>query len=96
VTPPTHRVEFELLGQHYIIRTELTPDSVRRLVAYIDARVKEVGLADPTKALALAALSITEELFHVREERSRLDGDVAARVEVLLKLLDEVSPKNFT
>jgi hypothetical protein len=96
VTPASHRVEFELLGQGYTIRTELPPDYVRRLVAYIDTKVKEVGLADPTKALALAALYITEELFHVREEQRRLDGDVAARVDALLKLLDDVNPKNFT
>jgi cell division protein ZapA (FtsZ GTPase activity inhibitor) len=91
VTVPTHRVEFELLGQPYTIRTELAPDYVRRLVAYIDGKVKEVGLADPTKALAVAALYITEELFHLREEQGRLDDDVTARVNLLLKLLDEVN-----
>lgn len=86
-----HRVEFELLGQPYTIRTELAPEYVRRLVAYIDARVKEVAVADPTKALALAALHITEELFHLREEQGRFDGDVASRVDVLVRLLGEVN-----
>jgi hypothetical protein len=92
VTVPIHRVEFELLGQPYTIRTELAPDYVRRLVAFIDAKVKEVALPDPTKALALAALHITEELFHLRDEQRRLDGDVTSRIDLLLKLLDEVKP----
>jgi cell division protein ZapA (FtsZ GTPase activity inhibitor) len=92
VSVPLHRVEFELLGQPYTIRTELAPDYVRRLVAFIDAKVKEVALPDPTKALALAALYITEELFHLRDEQRRLEGDVTSRVDLLLKLLDEVNP----
>ncbi len=88
------RVDVEILGQRYAIRSEAPPDYVRQLVRYLEARVNEIrGDAagqDPSKLLALAALDITDELFRLREDRSRSDVDATARVGALLKLLDQV------
>ncbi|MBI3630679.1 MAG: cell division protein ZapA [Candidatus Rokubacteria bacterium] len=87
-----HRVECELLGQKFTIRSEAAPEYVRELVDYIEGKLKEVGGADPIKRLGLAALVITDELFRVRAEQARAAGDVNARVDTLLKLLAEVMP----
>jgi len=90
------RVDIEILGQRYAIRSEAAPDHVRQLVAYLESRVSEIrGSApgqDPTRFLVLAALDITDELFRLREDRSRAEGDVSARVGALLELLDQVAP----
>lgn len=95
VSDRSHRVEFELLGQKYAIRSEAAPEYVRELVQYIEATLREVGgpaVPDPLKRLGLAALHITDELFRARAEQARAAGDVNARVDTLLKLLDEVTP----
>jgi cell division protein ZapA len=87
------RVDVEILGQRFAIRSEAPPDYVRQLVHYLEARINEIrGDAagqDPGKLLALAALDITDELFRLREDRSRSDVDATARVGALLKLLDQ-------
>jgi cell division protein ZapA (FtsZ GTPase activity inhibitor) len=94
VTGQTHRVEFEILGQKITIRSEATPEYVHRLVAYLEDRLQEVGGdgADALRRLALVALYVTDELFRLRDERSQAEGDVNARVDALLKLLEDTKP----
>jgi cell division protein ZapA len=90
------RVDVEILGQRYAIRSEAPPDYVRQLVAYVEKRVQEIrGDApgqDATKVLVLTALDITDELFRLRDEQGKGDIDVTARLGQLIKLLDAVVP----
>jgi cell division protein ZapA len=92
----SHRTEIEILGQRYTIRSEASPDYVRELAAYVDARVKEIRGdgpgQDPVKLLALAALYIADELFRLRDESARSEGEASARVGALLQLLDAMVP----
>jgi cell division protein ZapA (FtsZ GTPase activity inhibitor) len=95
VTAKPDRVEFELLGQKYTIRSEAAPDYVRELVGYIEKKLAAVGgegVQDPMKRLTLATLYITDELFRARDEQTRAAGDVAARVGTLLEMLNRVAP----
>lgn len=88
----SHRVEIEMLGQRLVIRSQASPEHVRRLVAFVEERAGEIrggGPAqDPAKLLALAALDIADELFRSRDEHDRTDGDASARVRALVHLLD--------
>ena len=90
------RVDVEILGQRYAIRSEAPPDYVRQLVAYVEKRVQEIrGDApgqDTTKVLVLTALDLTDELFRLRDEQGKGDIDVTARLGQLIKLLDAVVP----
>jgi cell division protein ZapA (FtsZ GTPase activity inhibitor) len=87
-----HRVEVEILGQKYAIRTDADADYVRDLAAYVEERVRDIrgdGPAqDPVKLLALAALYITDELFRVKDDHALLDKDTSARLDALNRLLD--------
>jgi cell division protein ZapA (FtsZ GTPase activity inhibitor) len=87
------RLDIEILGQRYAIRSEAPPDYVRELVAYLEGRVSEIrGKAvgqDPSRFLVLAALDIVDELFRLREDRTKAEGDASARVGALLQLLDQ-------
>jgi cell division protein ZapA len=89
---PASRVDVEILGQRYAIRSEAAPDYVRQLVSYVERRVGEIrGGApgqDPMKVLVLAALDITDELFRLRDEHGRNEGEMSARVGALLQVLD--------
>ena len=90
------RVELEVLGQTLTIRTEVSADYMRSLARFLEERVgtlRQGGIRDPNAALILAALDITDELFRARDDVSRREGDVSARLGALVTLLEEVTPK---
>ena len=90
------RVEVEILGQKYTIKSEADPKYVRELAAYVDKRVKsvegQIRGQDPVKALALAALYIADELFRAREELTKYEGDLPKRIGAMVDLLDAIVP----
>ena len=91
-----NRVEVEILGQKYTIRTDAPADYVRELAGHVEQRVREIrgdGAAqDPVKCLALAALYITDELFRLKDDHALVDRDASARLDALSRLLDSVAP----
>ena len=89
------RVEFELLGQRFTVKSEAPPEYVRQLVTHVEQTIREVageGKQDPVKLAVLAALYIADELFRARETRSREAGEAARRVRALVQLLDQAAP----
>ena len=90
-----NRVEVEILGQKYTIRTDAAADYVRELAAYVEQRVKDIRgdapAQDPVKLLALAALHIADELFRLKDDHELLDKDTGARLVALNRLLDSVA-----
>jgi len=89
------RGELTLLVQHLTIRTEASPEYVRTLATYIEervARLRQSGGRDTLMALTLATLDIADELFRARDDRTRQQEDVGARLGALTALLDEVLP----
>jgi cell division protein ZapA (FtsZ GTPase activity inhibitor) len=91
------RVELTFLGQALVLRTEASPDYIRKLAKFVEERVAELkraGVKDPLKALSLAALDITDELFRARDEKEHGAGDVGARLGALVALLDKAAPRD--
>jgi cell division protein ZapA (FtsZ GTPase activity inhibitor) len=91
------RVELTVLGQTLTLRTDASPEYLRQLVAYVEERVAELkggGVRDPFRALSLAALDITDELFRARDEHRRDEGDVRSRLGALVTLLERVVPSS--
>ena len=88
------RVEVEILGQKYTIRSEADPKHVRDIAAYVEKRAKSVEGQlrgpDPVKALALASLYIADELFRQRDVNRARDGHLAERASELERLVDRV------
>ena len=91
-----NRVEFNLLGQRYAIKSDAAPEYVRDLVAHVERIIKQVqgegAPQDPQKLAVLAALYIADELFRSREGSRQTEGAAAERVGKLLELLDKVAP----
>jgi cell division protein ZapA (FtsZ GTPase activity inhibitor) len=89
------RVELSILGQTLALRSAASPEHLRALAAYVEDRVatlRRSGVADPGRALILAALDITDELFRAREEEGHRVEDIEARLTKLVALLDKVTP----
>jgi cell division protein ZapA (FtsZ GTPase activity inhibitor) len=88
------RVEISLLGQTLTVRTEAPAEYIRSLAKYLEDRVatmKRGGIRDGNAALILAALDIADELFRARDDVSRREGDVSARIGALVTLLEGVT-----
>lgn len=91
------RIELTLLGQNLTLRTEAPSDYVRSLAHYLEKRVetlRRAGVQDTGKALILAALDVTDELFRAREDRERQAGDLGARLGVLASVLERATPRS--
>ena len=90
------RVEVEILGQKYTIRSEADPSYVRDLAAYVEKRVKsvegQVRGQDAVKALALTALYIADELFRARQDAGKYEGDLPKRIGAMVDVLDALVP----
>ena len=93
--PDKSRVEVEILGQKYTLRSEATPEYVRELAAHVEQRAREIQggstSQDPVRLLALAALYIADELFRLRDEQASAEKDTGERLGALSRLLDSIA-----
>ena len=71
------RVQVEIFGQVYSIKGKDDPAYIRELAAFIDAKMKEIqkgtGTVDPHRVAILTALTITDELYRLRERYGILE-----------------------
>jgi len=84
-------VTVEIAGEEHVIRANTEPEYTRRCARFVDERISEIrersGLIEGHRAAILAALSITDEYFQAKEDLERLQEEVAARTEELVRRL---------
>jgi cell division protein ZapA len=94
--PDKNRIEVQILGQKYTIRSDATPEYVRELCDHVEQRAREIQgpgpVQDPVKLLALTALHIADELSRLKQEHAVVDQDTSDRLSALSRLLDSVAP----
>jgi cell division protein ZapA len=70
-------VQIEIFGQVYSVKGKDDPAYIRELAAYIDAKMKEVqkgtGTVEPLRVAILTALTITDELYRLRERNEEVE-----------------------
>ena len=79
---PRHKVTVEIAGEKHVLRSDVPPEYTRAVAEYLDGVVRALpGAAslEPHRALVLAALSITDELFRAREETRAARADARRR-----------------
>ncbi len=85
-------VTVRIAGEEYTIRSSAEAEYTRRCARCVDQRIRAVkeqfGLLESHKAAILAALSITDELFRVRDDLERSDVDLGSRIDGLAKQLE--------
>jgi len=88
----SHVVSVEIAGQRYPIRSNLDPQYVVELAAFVDERVRaasqETSSSDLLKVAVLAALNIADEYFRCRAATTTESGRLRERTETLERLLD--------
>ena len=85
-------IQVEIFGQVYSIKGKDDPAYVRELAAYIDGKMKEVQkntrTVDPHRVAILTALTITDELYRLREDYRLLEKTAKNASKRLLDMTD--------
>jgi cell division protein ZapA len=85
-------VQVEILGQVYSIKGLEDHAYIRELAAYCDAKMREVqkgtGTADAHRVAILAALTISDELFRLRQQYRALEESAERSAKRLLEFTD--------
>jgi len=88
------RVQIEIFGQSYSIKGKDDPAYIRELAAFIDAKMKEIqkgtGTVDPHRVAILTALTITDELYRLRERYGVLEKTSENAASRLLDVTDNI------
>lgn len=70
MTTKKHTLRVTILNEEYAIRSDTPPDETRAVAAYLDEAIKAVmssgSVVDSNRAVVLAALQVTGELFEAR------------------------------
>lgn len=95
----THTVKVTIFGTEYAIRGDADPAYVNRLAKYVEDKMLELtggSTSSATVRLAvLAALNVADELFQLKEELKKVEGqgpnfdEVDRRLARLAEKLDE-------
>jgi cell division protein ZapA len=86
-------VQVEIFGHLYSIKGMADQNYIRELASFVDAKMKEVqkgtGTADPHRVAILTALTISDELYQLRNQHNAIEQMVEGTVQRLLELTDE-------
>ncbi|MDQ3556642.1 MAG: cell division protein ZapA [Gemmatimonadota bacterium] len=88
---PRPTVAVEIAGQTHVLRSDAPEEYTRSVAAHVDATLRALpggGTLEPHRAAILAALSITDQLFRVREELRQLQSDTMAEANRLAQRLE--------
>jgi cell division protein ZapA len=87
-------VQVDIHGQRYAVRSDLDPQYIGEIAAYLDERMKsaarEVASADPLRIAVIAALNISDELFRTRAEAVGAQGHLQTRTAEIERLVDAI------
>jgi cell division protein ZapA (FtsZ GTPase activity inhibitor) len=93
-TGPRHTVTVEVGGEKHVLRSDVPPEYTRAVAAHLDAVVRDLPgfrTLEPHRAILLAALSVTDELFSAREEIQRLRDEAGRRAAAAAELLERAA-----
>jgi cell division protein ZapA len=98
-----HAVQVSILGQHYTVRSEASPDEVAKVVDFVNEKISEVTatgrIADALNVAVLALLNLAGTHLRLQEERATLvtqppsDAQADSRLRLLLERLERACPE---
>jgi cell division protein ZapA len=98
MTEEKKTLKVNIYGTDYPIRGDADVDYILKVAEYVDQKMREIDRQlvskSPLKVAILAALNITDELFHERLEKSELIEKYEKKIQELLDLLTEVTDSN--
>jgi cell division protein ZapA (FtsZ GTPase activity inhibitor) len=87
-------VQVDIHGQQYAIRSELDPQYIAEIAAYLDEKMRlaarELASSDPVRVAIIAALNIVDELHRAKADTTGVEGRFLARAADIERILDAV------
>ena len=90
MTQPKHSVKVSVLNEEFTIRSDSPPDETKAVADYFDKAAREVlqgSVVDSHRAVVLAALRVTAELFEERQASQELSGSMKEFADEMRRLL---------
>jgi cell division protein ZapA (FtsZ GTPase activity inhibitor) len=85
-------VPVEILGRTFILKGSITPESLRAVAREVDAQLRELQQAFPTRPLSdlaiLAALNLAYECLESKEDYHQLQAEIEKRSRHLIQILE--------
>jgi len=86
-----HTVRVTILNDEFSIRSDTPPEHTRAVAQYLDQAIRKVmasgGVVESHRAVVLAALQVTGELFEARSAMKETDASIEALSEFVRPLL---------
>jgi cell division protein ZapA len=90
-TPPKHSVKISILNEEFTIRSDTLPEHTRVVAEYLDGVARQVmsggNVVESNRAVILAALRITAELFEERQAGEAISGSMKQLSDEVRRLL---------
>lgn len=90
----TNKINITLQGHSFVVRSDLPPEKLQRIVAdlnhRLDERTRRSYDAVPLHITLLVALQLTEELYLQKEKMQQFTDDVEMRLGSMLGKLNQI------
>jgi len=91
VTLKKHTLKVMILSEEYTIRSDAPPEHTRAIAQYLDTAIRTVmaggGVIETNRAVVLAALQITADLFEARETVQTMNQGIESLSDYVRPLL---------
>lgn len=91
MSAPKHSVKVSVLNEEFTIRSDTPPDETKAVADYFDRAAREVlqgsHNVDGHRAVVLAALRVTAELFEERQASDELSASMKEFADEMRRLL---------
>lgn len=91
MTTKKHTARVTILNEEYAIRTDTDPEHARAVAQYLDQAIRKVlssgSVVESNRAVVLAALQVTGELFDARAALDSSNDSIHAITEYVRPLL---------
>lgn len=91
MSAPKHSVKVSILNEEFTIRSDTAPEQTRAIADYLDSAARQVmsgsNVIEANRAVVLAALRITAELFEERQASDEMAGSMKEFADEMRRLL---------
>jgi len=91
MSPSKHSVKVSILNEEFTIRSDTPPDQTKAVADYLDKAARQVmaggNVVEANRAVILAALRVTAELFEERQASEELAGSMKEFADEMRRLL---------
>lgn len=91
MSAPKYSVKVSILNEEFTIRSDTPPDQTKAIADYLDTAARQVmqgsNVIEGNRAVVLAALRITAELFEERKSTDEMAGSMKEFADEMRRLL---------